>query len=152
MKIIDLTAYPISYPIPEDQGVDAGHWPGGGNGTRFLVKVVTESGLVGWGEAPCRPRARRRCAIGQHDAAVPLSPAWRRTRWSTFGQRVYKMQLASHGMGAACAIAMSGCRPGALGYSRQGGWAGRFYRLLGGAAKKNTGLRRRRFARLSATR
>ena len=50
MKIVDLEAIPISFPIPEDKQVTLGI----GRAVKrdaVLVKVTTASGLIGWGEA-----------------------------------------------------------------------------------------------------
>ena len=50
MKIVNLVAYPVSFPIPEDRQVRVGL----GKVVKrdaVLVKVETESGLVGWGES-----------------------------------------------------------------------------------------------------
>ena len=46
MKITDLTAYPISFPIPEDKAVTLGI----GRAVKrdaVLVKVATDDGLIG---------------------------------------------------------------------------------------------------------
>ena len=50
MRIRTVTAYPISFPIPEDKTVTLGI----GRAVKrdaVLVKVETESGLTGWGES-----------------------------------------------------------------------------------------------------
>ena len=50
MRIVDIESYPISFPIPEGLGVSLGI----GRAVKrdaVLVKVSTESGIQGWGEA-----------------------------------------------------------------------------------------------------
>ena len=62
MRITDLTAYPISFPIPEDKAVTLGI----GRAVKrdaVLVKVATDDGLIGWGSAskstkPASPSSR----------------------------------------------------------------------------------------------
>ena len=132
MKIAGLTAFPISFPIPEDKAVTLGI----GRAIKrdaVLVKVVTDDGLVGWGEAHAgrAPGALAQLAnttlktlILGMDAADVVG-VW---------DRVYKMQLASHGMGAAAAIALSGIDMALWDIRGKAvGWP--LYRLLGGGAK-----------------
>ena len=132
MKIADITAIPVSFPIAEGKGVTLGI---GRTVKRdaVLIKVITDDGVIGWGESHAgrAPGAvaqlvnttLRSLVIGMPaDAVVDV--------W----QRVYKMQLASHGLGAGTAIAMSGLdmalwdiKGKALGLP--------LYRLLGGSSK-----------------
>lgn len=73
----------------------------------LIVKVTTESGLIGWGESH-----HGRCpgAIAQlinttlRQLVVGMDASDVVGVWS----RIYQRQLASHGMGTACALAMSG--------------------------------------------
>ena len=132
MKIADVTAIPVSFPIPEDGAVTLGI---GRTVKRdgVLVKVTTDDGLVGWGESHAgrAPGAvaqlvnttLRSLVLGMPaDAVVDV--------W----QRIYKMQLASHGLGAGTAIAMSGIDM-AL-WDIKGKAVGQpLYRLLGGSNK-----------------
>ena len=62
MKIIDLTAFPISFPIPENKAAALGI----GRAVKrdaVLVKVATDDGLIGWCSAskstkPASPSSR----------------------------------------------------------------------------------------------
>ena len=50
MKIADIIAIPLSFPVPEDKSVTLGIGRAVKRDT-VLVKVTTEGGLIGWGEA-----------------------------------------------------------------------------------------------------
>jgi L-alanine-DL-glutamate epimerase-like enolase superfamily enzyme len=106
MRIADIRAVPISFPVPADKSVRLGI----GRSVKrdsVLVRVETDEGHVGWGEshhgrcpgaiAKLIDTTMRELVLGfdAHDVAGV---------WA----RVYKMQLASHGMGAAAALALSG--------------------------------------------
>lgn len=104
--IASVRAYPISFAVPPAQQVSLGI---GRTVKRdaVIVRVDTADGLTGWGEAHA---ARAPTAIAELvnttlaglvsglDALDPEA-AW---------ARVYRMQLASHGCGAAAAIGLSG--------------------------------------------
>ncbi|MGR8948661.1 MAG: mandelate racemase/muconate lactonizing enzyme family protein [Gammaproteobacteria bacterium] len=106
MNIKEVQAYPISFSIPDQYRVKLGI---GQTIKRdaVLVKVTTESGIVGWGEAHAAraPSAMaelinttlRQLVIGR-DASAPEA-IW---------DYVYRMQIASHGMGTAAVIGLSG--------------------------------------------
>lgn len=98
-----------------------------------LVKVQTRDGLVGWGEAHA---GRAPGAVAQlvNTTLKALIAGMDATDVVGIWDRVYKMQLASHGMGAACAIAMSGIDM-ALWDIRGKAAAWPLYRLLGGRSK-----------------
>lgn len=132
MRIADLHAVPISFPVPADKSVRLGI----GRSVKrdsVLVRVETDDGHVGWGEAhhgrcpgaiaKLIDTTMRELVLGYdaHDVAGV---------WA----RVYKMQLASHGMGAAAALALSGVDM-ALWDLRCQATGMPLYRLLGGAAK-----------------
>lgn len=132
MKIADIHAIPVSFPIPPGQGVTLGI---GRTVKRdaVLVKVTTDNGLVGWGESHA---GRAPGAIAQlvnstlRSLVVGMSADAVVDVW----QRIYKMQLASHGLGAGTAIAMSGIDM-AL-WDIKGKAVGQpLYRLLGGSSK-----------------
>jgi L-alanine-DL-glutamate epimerase-like enolase superfamily enzyme len=98
-----------------------------------LVKVTTESGLSGWGEAHAgrAPGAIAHLANTTLRALVigldanDVVGVW---------DRVYRMQLASHGMGAAAAIALSGIDMALWDVrGKAAGWP--LYRLMGGASR-----------------
>jgi L-alanine-DL-glutamate epimerase-like enolase superfamily enzyme len=132
MKIRDVEAIGISFPIPKDKQVTLGI----GTGVKkdaVLVKVTTESGLVGWGEshhgrapgavAHLVNTTLRQLVVGM-DAADVVGV------WA----RVYKYQLGSHGMGAGTAIALSGIDQALWDIrGKAAGWP--LYKLLGGSAR-----------------
>ena len=132
MRIADLRAVPISFPVPADKSVRLGI----GRSVKrdaVLVRVETDEGHVGWGEAhhgrcpgaiaKLIDTTMRELVIGfdAHD----VSGVW---------ARVYKMQLASHGMGAAAALALSGIDMALWDIKCQATKLP-LYQLLGGAAK-----------------
>ncbi|MFO1318443.1 MAG: mandelate racemase/muconate lactonizing enzyme family protein [Burkholderiales bacterium] len=132
LKIRDIIAMPTSFPVRAEDSVTLGV----GRAVKrdaIIVKVITESGLVGYGEAH-HGRAPgavarlvestvRQLAIG-HDAADVVG-LWK---------RVYDKQLASHGMGAGASLALSGLDM-AL-WDIRGKAAGMpLYRMLGGGSR-----------------
>ena len=132
MKIVELKAYPISFKVPEGANVSLGI-DRTVKRDAVIVKIVTEDGIVGWGEAHAAraPGAvaqlanttLRQLVIGQD--AGDIVGLW---------NRMYRMQLASHGMGAGAAIAMSGIDMALWDIKgKAAGWP--LYRLLGGSAK-----------------
>ena len=132
MKIVELKAYPTSFPLPPAGSVTLGI----GRAVKrdaVVVKVTTDDGIVGWGEshhgrapgavAHLVNTTLRQLVLGL-DAADVVGV------WA----RVYKMQLGSHGMGAAAALAMSGIDQALWDIrGKATGWP--LYRLLGGAAR-----------------
>ncbi len=132
MKITDVTAYPLSFAIPEKHQVRLGI---GAAVKRdcVLVRVRTDDGLVGWGEAHA---GRAPGAVAQLTNTTIKALVMGLEATDTVGvwDRVYKMQLASHGMGAASAIALSGLDMALWDIrGKAAGWP--LYRLLGGRAK-----------------
>jgi L-alanine-DL-glutamate epimerase-like enolase superfamily enzyme len=132
MKIADVKAYPTSFPVPPGARVSLGI----GTAVKrdaVVVKVTTDDGLVGWGESH---HGRSPGAVAHHanttlkqlilgmDASDVVGV------WAT----IYKMQLGSHGMGAATAIAMSGIDMALWDIrGKATGWP--LYQLLGGASR-----------------
>jgi L-alanine-DL-glutamate epimerase-like enolase superfamily enzyme len=133
LRIADIKAIPTSFPIDPKNSVTLGI----GRAVKrdaVIVKVTTEDGIVGWGEA--------------HHGRAPGSVAHlinTTLRQLVLGMdahdvvgvwaRVYEKQLGSHGMGAAAAIGLSGIdqalwdiRGKALGLP--------LYKLLGGRSKR----------------
>ena len=106
MKIESITAYPLSFAIPKEFQVTLGI---GSTIKRdsVLVKVVTSDGIIGWGEAHAG-RAPGAVAQLANTTLRTLVTGMEATDVVGVWDRIYKMQLASHGMGAATAIAMSG--------------------------------------------
>ncbi len=139
MKIAAVKAYPVSFPVPENQSVRLGI----GRSVKrdaVLVKVTTDQGLVGWGEAH-----HGRCpgAIAKLiDTTISdLVVGHQATDVNGVWQAVYKMQYASHGLGAGAAMALSGLDMALWDIRCQmTGWP--LYRMLGGekrAAKAYAG-------------
>jgi L-alanine-DL-glutamate epimerase-like enolase superfamily enzyme len=132
LRIVELKAYPISFPVPPENRVALGI------GTAIkrdavVVKVTTAGGLVGWGEshhgrahtavAKLIETTLRQLVVGM-DAADVVG-VWK---------KIYDKQLASHGMGAGTCLAMSGIDM-AL-WDIRGKAAGMpLYKLLGGARR-----------------
>lgn len=106
MLIADVTAYPISFAIPDEHQVRLGI---GRTVKRdaVLVKVTTDAGITGWGEAHA---ARAPSAIAEliNTTLRQLVCGLEARDPSTVWERVYRVQLASHGAGAAAAIGLSG--------------------------------------------
>ena len=132
MKIANITAYPLSFEIPEQFRVTLGI----GSAIKrdcVLVKVETNEGLVGWGEA----HAGRAPGTVAHLANTTLKAlVVGMDAYDVVGvwKKIYTMQLASHGMGAACAIAMSGIDMALWDIRGKAvGWP--VYKLLGGSAR-----------------
>jgi len=132
MKIRSVTAIPVSFPIPEDKGVTLGI----GRAVKrdaVIVKVETDEGLVGWGESHAG-RAPGAVAQLANTTLRTLITGMEATDNVGVWHRIYRMQLASHGMGAACAIAMSGIDMALWDIrGKAAGWP--VYKLMGGSAK-----------------
>ncbi|MFQ5896987.1 MAG: mandelate racemase/muconate lactonizing enzyme family protein [Candidatus Methylomirabilia bacterium] len=132
MRIVDLRAYPTSFPVPPEASVTLGI----GRAVKrdaVVVKVTTEDGLIGYGEshhgrspgavAHLANTTLRQLVIGMN--ALDVVGVW---------TRIYRMQLGSHGMGAGAAIAMSGIDMALWDIrGKVTGWP--LYRLLGGASR-----------------
>lgn len=130
LKIVDIKAYPTSFPVK--QGVTLGI----GRAVKrdcVIVKVTTENGIIGWGEAH-----HGRCpgAIGQliNTTLKQLVCSMNAADVVGVWDRIYSRQLASHGMGTASALAMSGIDLALWDIRGKAiGWP--LYRLLGGARR-----------------
>jgi len=132
MKIRDVKAYPVSFPIPEANRVALGI------GTAIkrdavVVKVTTDEGIVGWGEAH---HGRAHTAVAKLIDTTLRQLVLGSDAHDVIGiwNKMYRFQLASHGMGAGACLAMSGIdmaiwdiRGKALGLP--------LFRLLGGARR-----------------
>jgi L-alanine-DL-glutamate epimerase-like enolase superfamily enzyme len=132
LRIREVEAIPVSFPVRPEDSVTLGV----GRAVKrdaVIVKVTTESGLVGWGEAhhgrapgavaKLVQSTLRHLVLGcdAHDVVG----VWR---------RVYDKQLASHGMGAAACIGLSGIDM-ALWDIRGKALGQPLYRILGGASR-----------------
>ncbi|HEY2874537.1 MAG TPA: mandelate racemase/muconate lactonizing enzyme family protein [Reyranella sp.] len=132
MKIVDIKAFPTSFRVPKDKQVSLGI----GTMTKrdcVMVKVTTEDGIVGWGESH---HARAPGTIGHlvnttlRDLVLGMDASDTVGIWA----RIYKMQLGSHGAGAATSMAMSGLDQALWDIRGKAiGWP--LYKLLGGTNK-----------------
>ncbi len=132
LRIVDITAHAVSYPLPEDANVVLGI----GRAVKrdaVIVKVTTAGGLVGYGESH---HGRSHTAIARlvnttlRQLVLDMDASDVVGVWA----RIYKMQLGSHGMGAAASMAMSGIDMALWDIrGKATGWP--LYRLLGGARK-----------------
>ena len=132
MKIVEITATAVSVPVPPEGQVTLGL---GRTIKRdaVVVKVMTESGIVGWGESH---HGRAPGAVAHlvnttlRDLLLGMDASDVVGCWS----KIYKMQLGSHGMGTACCLAMSGIDMALWDIRAKAvGWP--LYKLLGGSAK-----------------
>ncbi|BAT58060.1 D-galactonate dehydratase [Variibacter gotjawalensis] len=132
MKIRSIKAVPISYRVPQGQNVTLGI----GRAVKrdaVLVKVETDEGITGWGEAH---HGRAPGAIARLIDTTISELVAGMDAFDAVGvwNRVYQMQLASHGMGAAAAMALSGLDIALWDIrGKAAGWP--IYRLLAGAAR-----------------
>ncbi|OLC17588.1 MAG: mandelate racemase [Candidatus Rokubacteria bacterium 13_1_40CM_69_27] len=132
MRIVDVKAYPTSFPVPPGASVTLGI----GRAVKrdaVVVKVVTDDGLVGWAESH---HGRSPGAVAHHLNTTLRQLVLGLDATDVIGvwTRIYQMQLGSHGLGAATAIAMSGLDMALWDIrGRATGWP--LYRLLGGAGR-----------------
>ncbi|MBX6746704.1 MAG: mandelate racemase/muconate lactonizing enzyme family protein [Acetobacteraceae bacterium] len=132
MKIVEIKAYPSSFPLPKEGGVRLGI----GQAVKrdcVMVKVTTEDGIVGWGESH-HGRAHTAIAKLIETTLSQLIMGMDAADTTGIWAKIYKYQLGSHGMGAACAMAMSGIDMALWDIKGKAvGWP--LYRLLGGSAR-----------------
>lgn len=135
MKISEVKAYPLSFRVSDAGQVRLGIGRTVKRDT-VVVKVRSEDGLVGWGEAH-HGRAPGAVANLINTTLSHLVTGMDATDNVGVWDRVYKMQLASHGMGAAAAIGLSGIDMALWDLRAKAvGWP--LYRLLGGRARAVT--------------
>jgi L-alanine-DL-glutamate epimerase-like enolase superfamily enzyme len=106
LRITDVRAFPTSFPIPEANRVALGI----GTAVKrdaVLVKVTTSGGVVGWGEAH-HGRAHTAVAKLIETTLKQLIVGLEADNTVGIWDRMYRFQLASHGMGAGACLAMSG--------------------------------------------
>jgi D-galactarolactone cycloisomerase len=98
-----------------------------------LVRVETDDGIIGWGEAHhgrCPGAVSKFVDTTMSELAVGMDAFDVTGVWA----RVYRMQLASHGLGAAAAMGLSGLDLALWDIrAKVAGWP--LYRLLGGRSK-----------------
>jgi D-galactarolactone cycloisomerase len=132
MKIVEIKAYPTSFPLPKEGGVRLGI----GQAVKrdcVMVKVTTEDGIIGWGESH-HGRAHTAIARLIETTLSQLIMGMDAADTTGIWARIYKYQLGSHGMGAATAMAMSGIDMALWDIKGKAvGWP--LYRLLGGARR-----------------
>ncbi len=130
MKITNVEAVPISYRVPEGNNVRLGI----GRAVKrdaVLIKLTTDEGVTGWGESHhgrCPGAIAKLVDTTIRDLVVGMDARNNVEIWS----KVYKMQLSSHGMGYASAMALSGVDM-ALWDIRGKALNLPLYRLLGGS-------------------
>lgn len=106
MKITRITAVPLSYRLPEGKTVTMGI---GSTLKRdcIIIRVETSEGITGYGEAhPGRSPGAITALV--HNTLQPLLVGMNATDVVGAWQRVHRMQLSSHGLGAGTCLALSG--------------------------------------------
>ena len=132
MKIKEIKAYPLSFRVSDAGAVRLGIGRTVKRDT-VVVMVRSDDGLVGWGEAH-HGRAPGSVAHLVNTTLSHLVTGMDATDVVGVWERVYKMQLSSHGMGAASAIALSGIDMALWDLRAKAvGWP--LYRLLGGRSR-----------------
>ncbi len=132
LRIVEVHARATSFPVTPEASISLGV----GRVVKrdaVIVKVRTAGGLVGWGESH---HARCPGAVAQLVNTTLRQIVVGRDAADVVGtwQAIYAKQLASHGMGAGTAMAMSGIDMALWDIRGKAvGWP--LYRLLGGAAK-----------------
>ncbi len=132
LKIVQIQAYATSFPVPPEASLTLGVGRVVKRDT-VVVKVTTAGGLVGWGEAH---HSRSPGAIAHHINTTLAGLVKGRDAADVVGvwKAIYDKQLASHGMGAGTAMAMSGIDLALWDIrGKATGWP--LYKLLGGTMK-----------------
>jgi L-alanine-DL-glutamate epimerase-like enolase superfamily enzyme len=106
LKIAEVQAFPTSFPIPPERRVALGI----GTAVKrdaVVVRVRTEDGIVGWGEAH---HGRAHTAVAKLIDTTLRQLILGMDANDVIGvwDRMYRFQLASHGMGAGACLAISG--------------------------------------------
>jgi L-alanine-DL-glutamate epimerase-like enolase superfamily enzyme len=133
LRISAIKAIPTSFPVDPRHSVTLGV----GRAVKrdaVIVKVVTEDGIVGWGEAH-HGRAPGSVAHLINHTLKQLVVGMDAHDVVGVWARVYEKQLGSHGMGAAAAIGLSGIDQ-ALWDIRGKALGAPLYRLLGGRSRR----------------
>ena len=129
-KILDILAIPTSFPVKDGVTLGIGRTI---KRDAVIVKVTTESGLVGYGESH-HGRAPGTVAHLVNNTLKRLVIGMDATDTTGIWSKIYKAQLASHGMGAATCLAMSGLDIACWDIKGKAvGWP--LYKLLGGSRR-----------------
>jgi D-galactarolactone cycloisomerase len=127
-KILDVIAIPTSFPVKDGVTLGVGRTV---KRDAVIVKVTTESGLVGYGESH-HGRAPSTIAHLVNHVLKRLVVGMDATDTTGIWSKIYKAQLASHGMGAATCLAVSGLDMACWDIKGKAiGWP--LYKLLGGS-------------------
>ena len=132
VTIVDVVAHPTSFPLP-----DAGVRLGIGRAVKkdaVIVKVTTSDGVVGWGEAH-HGRAPGAVAHLVNSTLRQLVVGMDADDTVGVWARVARMQLDSHGLGAAASIGLSGLDM-ALWDARGRAAGAPLWKLLGGSGDR----------------
>ncbi|NYT79151.1 mandelate racemase/muconate lactonizing enzyme family protein [Alcaligenaceae bacterium] len=133
MKIDSITAIPLSFRFPEGQSVAMGIGTARKRDV-IIVKVCTSDGLIGYGEAhPGRSPGAVASVI--NNTLGPLLLGMDACNVVGIWDLAHRMQLASHGLGAGAALALSGIDM-ALWDIRSKAAGMPLYRMLGGVSKR----------------
>ncbi|HEY2337856.1 MAG TPA: mandelate racemase/muconate lactonizing enzyme family protein [Burkholderiales bacterium] len=132
MRITEVRAFPVSFAIPPADRVSLGI----GTAVKrdaVVVKITSDEGLVGWGEAH---HGRAHTAVAKLIESTLRQLVLNLEVHDVVGiwQKMYRYQLASHGMGAGACLAISGIDM-ALWDLRGKALNLPLYRLLGGARR-----------------
>jgi len=131
LTITDVTAFPASFPVKKPVTLGIGRAV---KRDAVVVRVTTAGGIVGWGEAHhgrCPGAIAKLIDTTMRQLVVGMDASDVVGIWS----RIYKMQLASHGMGTAAALAMSGIDIALWDIRGKAvGWP--VYKLLGGKSRE----------------
>ncbi len=130
LEIVDVKAFPASFPVKKPVTIGIGRAV---KRDAVLVRVTTKGGGVGWGEAHhgrCPGAIAKLIDTTLRQLVMGMDAADVSCVWA----RIYKMQLASHGMGTAAALAMSGIDLALWDLrGKATGWP--VYKLLGGKSR-----------------
>jgi L-alanine-DL-glutamate epimerase-like enolase superfamily enzyme len=132
MKIAAIRAYPTSFPVAPQNRVALGI----GTAVKrdaVVVKVTTDEGITGWGEAH-HGRAHTAVAKLIETTLRQLIVGMDALATTEVWEKLYRAQLASHGMGAGACLAISGIDM-ALWDIKGKALKQPLYRLLGGTMK-----------------
>ena len=130
MKIVQVKAYPSSFPVKDGPTLGIGRAV---KRDAVMVKVSTESGLVGWGESH-HGRCPGAIAHLIDTTLAQLIVGMEASDTAGVWKKIYDKQLGSHGMGAAACLAMSGIDIALWDIrGKAAGWP--LYKLLGGRSK-----------------